>query len=93
MHWYHPSSFDQEISMDCSKYRLFCFLAYRIQDMRRGGILERIDNNYWPPKLQEILHDPPKSVTLETALMYFVLLGAGILISAALLMVEIRCRK
>jgi len=69
------------------------FLSSRIQDMRKAGILQRIGNNYWLRKPEEILKDQPVSVTLETVPVYFVLLAAGILISAVLLTVEIRCRK
>ena len=61
--------------------------------MRKAGILQRIDNNYWLRKPEEILQDPPVSVTLETVSVCFVLLAAGILISAVLLTVELRCRK
>jgi hypothetical protein len=69
------------------------FSSSRIQDTRKAGILQRIDNNYWRGKPEEILLDPPVSVTLETVSVYFVLLAAGMLISAVLLTVEIRCRK
>jgi hypothetical protein len=61
--------------------------------MRKAGILQRIDNNYWLRKPEEILQDRPVSVTLETVSVYFVLLVAGILISAVFLIVEIRRRK
>jgi hypothetical protein len=61
--------------------------------MRRTGILQRINSNYRPPEWEEILQDAPMSVTLETVSAYFVLLAAGILTSAMLLMVEIQCRK
>jgi len=69
------------------------FLSHRIQDTRKAGILQRIDNNYWLRKKEEILQDSPVSVTLETVSVYFVLLAAGILISAVFLTVEIRRRK
>jgi hypothetical protein len=68
-------------------------LASRIQDMRRAGILQRIDSNYRPRELEEIIHDPPTSVTFGRVSVYFVLLAAGILTSAVLLTVEISCRK
>jgi hypothetical protein len=69
------------------------FLSSRIQDTRKAGILQRIDNNYWLRKPEDFLQDPPISVTFETVSVYFVLLAAGILISAVLLTVEIRRRK
>jgi hypothetical protein len=68
-------------------------LAYRIQDIRRAGILQRIESNYWPPELKEIPEDPPISVALETVSAYFVLLTVGILVSALILMVEIQYQK
>jgi sensor c-di-GMP phosphodiesterase-like protein len=61
--------------------------------MRRAGILKRIDNNYWTPKLEEILRDSPKAVTSETVMAYFMFLAAGILVSILILMMEIRYRK
>jgi hypothetical protein len=68
-------------------------LASRIQDMRRAGILQRIDSNYWLREPEEILQDPPMSVTFDRVSMYFVLLAAGIFTSTVILTVEIRCRK
>lgn len=61
--------------------------------MRRAGILQRIDNNYWLREQEEVLQDPPKSATFDIVSMCFVLLAAGILISTVLLIIEIRCRK
>jgi hypothetical protein len=61
--------------------------------LRKVGILQRIDNNYWLRKPDDILQHPPISVTFETVAVYFVLLAAGILISTVLLTVEIRRRK
>lgn len=69
------------------------FLLSRIQDMRKAGIMQRIDNYYWLRESKEILQDPPTSVTFETVSVYFALLAAGIFISAVLLSMEIRCRK
>ncbi|XP_023716974.2 probable glutamate receptor [Cryptotermes secundus] len=70
--------------------RLFAGL---IQDMRRSGILRRIDTNFWTPKLEETLLEPPKGVTFETVMAYFVLLASGILICILILVVEMGCRK
>jgi hypothetical protein len=61
--------------------------------MRGSGILQRIDNNFWMPKLEEILLDPSKGVTFETVMAYFVLLATGILIRILILVVEIGCQK
>jgi hypothetical protein len=61
--------------------------------MRRTGILRRIDLNFWKPRLEEGLLDPPTGVTLETVTAYLVLLAAGISISVLALVVEIGHRK
>jgi hypothetical protein len=69
------------------------FLSSRIQDLRKVGILQRINNNYSLRIPEDILQESPISVTIETVSVYFVLLAAGILISTVLLTVEIRRRR
>lgn len=94
-HQYSSSKIHFFIFQKILKLVVKCVLVFlhRIQDIRWSGILRRIDKNFWTPKLEEILLDPPKGVTFETVMAYFMLLATGILICILILVVEIGCRK
>jgi hypothetical protein len=64
------------------------FLHYSVQELKRTGILTRIEDKAWPPKYSEILQEPPSSVTLETVSVFFFILLTGLMASVFILAVE-----
>lgn len=67
-------------------------LNYYVQEIKRTGILTRIEDNAWPQKYSEILEEPPSSVTLETVTVFFVILLTGVIASVFVLAVEFGIR-
>ncbi|KAJ4432545.1 hypothetical protein ANN_21168, partial [Periplaneta americana] len=66
---------------------------YHVQEIKRAGILTRIEENAWPPKYVEIIEDPPSSVPLETVMIFFVVLVTGISVSILILLIEFLLTK
>ncbi|XP_023716990.1 glutamate receptor ionotropic, kainate 2 [Cryptotermes secundus] len=67
-------------------------LNYHVQEIKRTGILTRIEANAWPPKYSEILEEPPSSVNLGTVTVFFVILLMAVIASVFVLAVEFGIR-
>ncbi|PSN40519.1 Ionotropic receptor 160 [Blattella germanica] len=89
-HAYYTITASMIISKSSPYQRLF---HHHVQEIRRSGILDRIERSSWPPKYEEILLDPPSSVSLETVTIFLIVLAIGILSAVAVLFLEIAAYK
>jgi hypothetical protein len=70
-----------------------CFCNFSVQEIKRTGIMTRIEDTVWPPKYKEIVEDPPTSVTFETVTIFFIVLLTGVATSVFVLVVEFGLQK
>jgi hypothetical protein len=62
---------------------------YRLQEMKRSGLVDRINKQIWPDETNDAVQDAEPNVTLGTTAVFFVILSAGVVLSVLVLLVEI----
>ena len=70
-----------------------CICNSSVQEIKRTGILKRIEEKTWPPQYTEVLKEPPSGVTLATATILSVVLLSGVITSVLLLVIESGLRE
>ncbi|XP_021934649.1 glutamate receptor ionotropic, delta-2-like [Zootermopsis nevadensis] len=82
------ASFSHMASMTIRKgspYRRY--FSHILQEMRRAGILNALERKYYP-RTDDVPPEQPSSVTISRVRVYFIYLGAGVLIAVLLLILE-----
>jgi hypothetical protein len=72
--------------------QLFWYLC-SLQDIKETGILMRISEYVWPSKYEDILEEYPPSNTMQTVIIFFILLACGIVACVIIILVQIIVEK
>jgi hypothetical protein len=80
------------LKCNCFKLTLFLY-RYSLQEVKETGILKRISEYVWPPKYVEFLEEYPPSVTMETVIIFFILLTCGIVACVIIILLEVIVNK
>lgn len=69
------------------------YLCYRLQELKRSGLVDRINKQIWPEDTDDAVQQARPSVTLGTTGIFFVILSAGVVLSVLVLLAEIWWQK